>query len=285
MLISKAIAVDMDKCARSEPFYYISFIAVAICSAPLFAKSEYSSSVKFDLYIADISSKALLYATIAIMGSVTPMIIFLFCDILVGTLRAALIQFYRLATILTPCSLIIFFAVPNSSIPVLAFAFTAQSILHLCGFLGRIYSYGNKMWSFRTTVTIMLLWTSALCLRMQMLLFEWNFYFFVIETLLCVIGLVIYSFYFLKWIVFIMKQLKKNGEMSIEEFSVTKNAVILIVAVIIRIIVTITLESSKATGCLVTSLITQNLAVLLVVVVHEYVLHSQVARMEVSVLA
>ena len=82
-----------------------------------------------------------------------------------------------------------------------------------------------------------------------------------------------------------MKQLKKNGEMSIEEFSVTKNAVILIVAVIIRIIVTITLESSKATGCLVTSLITQNLAVLLVVVVHEYVLHSQVARMEVSVLA
>ena len=268
--------------STAHVFYIISFLAIIICSIPLFAKNQYKTSTLLKLFYAEFHSNALLYASIAIMGSTTPMIIFLLCDVIIGTLRSALIQLYRLGTILCPCAIIILCAVPNNSLSVLIFAFTSQSILHLSGFLARIYVYGNEKWPFHSAVIVLILWSSVLCLRMQMLLFEFSFSFFVIETLLSVLGLVIYTFHFFKWIIHIVQQLKNNGELSIEEYIGTKNAVILMIAVIIRFIVTGILEHSNASGSLVILLVSQNLASLLVVVLHEYVLRNRVSRMEVS---
>jgi len=288
MMISKNAGISENLLCSLDPFYLISLLAVFTCTIPFFLLREDnsisvdSSTVILKLFSIDLNSKSLLYASICIMGSVTPMIIFLFCDLFFGTIRAAFIRFYRLATIFFPCSLIIFFAIPLNSIVLLAFAFTAQTILHLCGFIVRILSNGKKVWSFRTNMSILVMWTAALCLQMQQLLFLDNIYFEVGELVCSIIGFIIFSYYSYKWMVHVTSQYKKNRELSIDEFTCTKNVVILYLALIIRFVVAVSYELGSIPGSLVTLLVTQNAAALLVVVLHEYVLRSKLVQMEVT---
>ena len=271
-----------------EVLFYLISLAAVVCCAFAFvlrgAHSKYvddSSSVILQLFSMALGSNSLLYVTIAIMGSAVPMIIFLFCDLLLCTIYAAYIRFYRLATILFPCSLIIFIAIPSNNVVVLAFAVTTQTIFHLCGFIVRIHSYGIPVRSFRINITILILWTTALCLQINQLVISRNIYFELGELICFIIGFIIFSYSSWKWIIHVAKQYRKNKNLSLEEFTCTKNVVILYVALIIRFVVIILCKHRNVPGSIVVILATQNIAALLVVVLHEYVLRSRVTQMEV----
>jgi len=108
-----------------------------------------------------------------------------------------------------------------------------------------------------------------------------NMYFEVGELVCSAAGFFIFSYYSYKWIVHVISQYRKNRELNIDEFTCTKNVVILYLALIIRFVVTVSYELKSFSGSLVTLLVTQNVAALLVVVLHEYVLRRKVTQMEV----
>ena len=290
-MIPKENSVLENVLFSSNPFYIISFLAVCGCSIPFFllngknsnngVTGDDTSALMHKLFSVELNSRALLFASIAIMGSVTPMIIFLFCDLMLGTIRTAFIRFYRLATIFFPCLLIASYAIPFNSEVMLAFAVTIQTILHLCGFIVRIHTYGFKIWSFRVSVTILILWTIALCIQMNQFLFLENFYFQLGELLCSIVGFVVFLYCARNWVEHLAVQYQKNRVLSIEEFTCTKNVVILCLAFIIQFTAMVSYQVQIFSGFLVLLLLTQNFAALLVVVLHEYVLRSKITHMEV----
>ena len=116
-------------------------------------------------------------------------------------------------------------------------------------------------------------------MRMQQFFFGYNEFLLAFEILFTISGLLLFMYKSSKWIYYVLMQYRLQGEMTIEEFTCTKNIIILFVTVLVRLIVTFC--NSNTNNTLVVLLVTQNFAALLVLVLHEYVLRSRVTRMEV----
>ena len=265
------------------PFYIVGFLAALVCSIPLFTgvtKLKYigvsdagNVEMKFD---------GLRDAIFAIFGSVTPMIVFLLCDIVTGTMQTAFTRLYRLMTILIPCLVIIFVAIPLQNVGILAFSFQSQAIFHLCGFLVRIHTCGAKIWNFSSTMIIMLLWTAAICQRMLQTFVCSSCSEFIIGEAICfMLGFTIYSRKSFLSFQYSITQYKKNGKLTYEEFCCLKNVVVLSIAIFIRLIVTVLAQREDFVSNLVALFLSQNFATLLVIALHEYALSRKVAKMEV----
>ena len=270
------------------PFYLIAFLGTFVNIIPFFLKfSVCNDSLSSEmLYPGNVHVPSLIHslffrdAVVLTIGSVIPIAMFLCCDIITGTLVLASTKCYRLFSIVIPCLLILLSGIPNENIGIVVFAIQTQKLLQICGFLVRSHSCGSSIWKFHPTFLTTVIWSTACCVNAMMpYVCTSIIYYRMIVGMLEAIGLCIYSYYGFKWTMYIYQQHKMKRKINYDEYSCTKNVVLLFVVILINICVKFVPNFKYA--CPI-ELIIQNLATLLVIMLHEYVVGRRATKMQVS---
>jgi len=218
-----------------------------------------------------------------ILGLTIPVTIHLACDIIAGTYTAALTRCHRLFSILIPCLVLLCHALPKNDVNAIFAIAHSQAILLLSGFVIRSHTCGRDIWRIGSSLFVLFCWASYNAAELYSLyainseaqqalyLFSWIF-----ETLFLLF--VIYKS--ISWFTWALPLYLEVRMININQFSCTKNVIILNTVTILELIFHACMSNENYA---ISSLFVFNLGTLLVIVLHDYVIAREAAKIKVNI--
>ena len=260
------------------PLYITAYLGGFICWIPFLQGRNLCDRV-----LQGGKSSSFSLTAYVIFGLSIPITIHLVCDVITGTKIAAITRCYRLFSILLPCLVIICYAIPYHEINAIYCIINSQSILLLSGFLIRSYSCGTEIWTMKSALSILMFWTISIASQNFKCFSCDHEQIFNLDVVWLISTVLYYTLVLYKtilWIRQIIKKHLKGKTMNIKEFSCTKNVLILNAVMILN---SIFYSHFKSTTYMISVLITYNIGALLVIVLHDYIIGREAAKMKVLI--
>jgi len=230
-----------------------------------------------------ISSKNVAVPSYIILGMTIPVFIHLVCDIFARTYTAAFTRCYRLFSILLPCLIISFYAVPNKYVSAIFAVVHSQAILVVSGFIIRSHTCGGEVWTISSALLLLCSWVLFKSAELYSLhdistdatkalnTTSW------ISVSVCILLLLYKS---IVWFSRAVPLYLKVKAVDINQFSCSKNVIILNAVIFFDVLLHNCVSLERY---IIATLLLYNMGTLLVIVLHDYVVAREAAKVKVSI--
>ena len=272
------------KSYAESSFYIVTVFISLVSSVPILLGIPWcigdQSELGYKTLHKVVASSELYDITVAILGSVTPMVIFVICDIVHGNLPSFK-RCYRLLCMIIPCIIILLIAIPQENEILLATAVESQSIFHLGAFFALIFRSGGNHWTYNSTVTIQILWSVTLCLKLFRAVTCQTIWILLLIDSFFLMGMFIMIYKIYYWLRAKISIYVEYRKLSSDDYECGINILGLLIVAALRSILDLAMERSNPSFCFMFHLISQNFMVLIVIVLDEYELGRRITKLQV----